>query len=68
MNDYMKAIETLETMTEENTEEDEELLQEADPIDDLTISTTCLKESSDVCLDIPMSLPMPRQVELAANV
>ena len=56
MEDYKKAIETLETTPEEemiNTEEDDELLQETDQIDDLTISTVGLEESSDIVLDIP---------------
>jgi hypothetical protein len=63
MEDYKKTIETLETTPEEemiNTEEDDELLQETDQIDDLTISTVGLEESSDIVLDIPTDLQMPQ--------
>ncbi|KAH3735370.1 hypothetical protein DPMN_041889 [Dreissena polymorpha] len=61
MEDYIKAIDTLETAPEEESiileEEEEGSFQDTDQIDDLTISTVGLKESSDVVLDIS-SLPL----------
>ncbi|KAH3703668.1 hypothetical protein DPMN_078710 [Dreissena polymorpha] len=62
MEDFVKAIETLETVPDEADdesiilEEAEDSFQDADQIDDLTISTVGLKESSDAVLDIS-SLP-----------
>ena len=58
----MKAIETLETTEDEliNTGEDDELLQDTDQIDDLTVSTVGLKHSSDIVLETPSVLPMPQ--------
>jgi hypothetical protein len=66
LEDYMKAIETLETTPEDDiidTGEDDEVLQDTDQIDDLTVSTEGLKESSDFVLEAPVVLPMPQGVE-----
>lgn len=57
----MKAIETLETTPKDeliNTQEDDELLQDTNQIDDSTLSTISLKESADIVLDTPVTLPM----------
>ncbi|KAH3842585.1 hypothetical protein DPMN_116083 [Dreissena polymorpha] len=65
MEDFVKAIETLETVPDEADDESiilkeaEDSFQDADQIDDLTISTVGLKESSDAVLDIS-SLPLPQ--------
>ncbi|KAH3823610.1 hypothetical protein DPMN_125420 [Dreissena polymorpha] len=65
MEDFVKVIETLETVPDEADdesiilEEAEDSFQDADQIDDLTISTVGLKESSDAVLDIS-SLPLPQ--------
>ncbi|KAH3735351.1 hypothetical protein DPMN_041845 [Dreissena polymorpha] len=66
MEDYLKAIDTLETAPEEESiileEEEEGSFQDTDQIDDLTISTVGLKESSDAVLDIS-SLPLTQVPE-----
>lgn len=62
----MKAIETLETTPEDeiiNTGEDDELLQDTDQIDDLTVSTVGLKESSDFVLETPVVLQVSQGAE-----
>ena len=62
----MKAIETLEIHPEEetiDTGEDDEF-EDTDQIDDLTVSTVGLKESSDIVLETPRVLSMPHGVEL----
>ena len=55
----MKAIETLEATAEEEID-DEELddTDPIDPVDDLTVSTAGLTESSDL---VPAELSMPEQ-------
>ena len=64
----MKAIEMLETTQDDetiDTEEDDELLQNTNQIDDLTISIVGiqLKESSDFVLETPDLRPMPETAE-----
>lgn len=57
LEDYMKAIETLETTPEDDiidTGEDDEVLQDTNQIDDLTVSTDGLK---DFVLEAPVVLP-----------
>ena len=62
MEDYKKAIETIETTQDDIiTDEDEELLQDTDQIDDLTVSNVCLNESFYIVLEIPTIVPMPRE-------
>ena len=66
LEDYMKALETLESTPEDeliSTGEDEELLQDTDQLDDLTVSTVGLKESADIVLETPPTPPMPQGTE-----
>lgn len=62
----MKALETLETTPEDeilSTGEDDEVLQDTDQMEDLTVSTFGLKESSDIVLETPEVLPIPQGTE-----
>lgn len=64
----MKTIETLQTNEEEdetiNITEDDELGLDTDQIDDLTVSTFGLKESSEILLETPTVPSMPQGEEL----
>lgn len=62
MDDYKKAIEDLETTQDDIiTDEDEELLQDTNQIDDLTVSNVGLTQSSDIVLEEPTIAPLPRE-------
>ena len=75
LEDSMKAIEDLETSSEVETStegEDEDLLQGADQIDDLTVSIFGVNESSDIVLENPSMLPptpleVPSEPELSSS-